>query len=221
MKDSLGRALYTNYVEPLLIKYGALYNGYVASKNGGIGNGSVAPIGWHVSTWDDLNDLKIITGNMASKLRDTQYWNDEEMYYPPTNTTGFSARGAGYRSGGVFGGFGTNAFFITPTGESFNMYYYTNAFNPISSYQHVGCSIRLVKDTSLWTEGETVTDFDGNIYNTVKIGDKVYAKENLSVTHYNDGAPISNVTDNTDWAELTTAGYCWYNNDINNGFITD
>jgi len=64
--------------------------------------------------------------------------------------------------------------------------------------------------------GGTVTDFDGNIYNTVVIGTKVWTTENLKVTHYRNGDDIPNVTVNTAWAALTTGAYCWYENNISN-----
>jgi uncharacterized protein (TIGR02145 family) len=60
-------------------------------------------------------------------------------------------------------------------------------------------------------------DVDGNVYNTVKIGSGVDAKvwmiQNLATTKYNDGSAIPNVTDNAAWAALSTAAYCWYDND--------
>jgi len=66
----------------------------------------------------------------------------------------------------------------------------------------------------LKTYAGTVTDIDGNIYNTVKIGNQLWLAENLKTTKNNDGTEIELVTDNTQWAELKTPGYCWYNNDI-------
>jgi uncharacterized protein (TIGR02145 family) len=65
----------------------------------------------------------------------------------------------------------------------------------------------------------TVTDFDGNVYQTVTIGDQVWMAENLKTTKYNDGKDILNITDNTEWSNLTTDAYCWYNNDIENKAI--
>jgi uncharacterized protein (TIGR02145 family) len=62
-------------------------------------------------------------------------------------------------------------------------------------------------------QAQTVTDIDGNVYNTVTIGTQVWMKENLKTTKYTDGTAIPNVTDNSAWAALTTPGYCWYNND--------
>lgn len=59
----------------------------------------------------------------------------------------------------------------------------------------------------------TVTDSDGNVYNTVTIGTQVWMAENLRTTKYKDNTAIPLVTDNTAWTNLSTPGYCWYNND--------
>ena len=40
--------------------------------------------------------------------------------------------------------------------------------------------------------------------------------QNLKVTHYRNGDPIPNVTDNTEWSGLSTGAYCEYDNDIDN-----
>jgi len=64
----------------------------------------------------------------------------------------------------------------------------------------------------------TVTDYDGNIYNTVTIGTQVWMKENLKSTHYANGTAIPLVNTNSAWDALTTTSkaYCWYNDDIAN-----
>jgi uncharacterized protein (TIGR02145 family) len=58
----------------------------------------------------------------------------------------------------------------------------------------------------------SMTDQDGNIYKTIRIGTQVWMAENLRTTKYNDGTSIPYVTDNNIWAALTTPAYCWYNN---------
>ncbi len=60
----------------------------------------------------------------------------------------------------------------------------------------------------------TITDFDGNIYNTVLIGEQCWMKENLITTHFNNGIPVENITDYFDWFSNIIGAYSWYNNDI-------
>lgn len=62
----------------------------------------------------------------------------------------------------------------------------------------------------------TVTDIDGNVYQTIQIGDQCWMAENLKVTHYRNGDPIPNVTDDTEWAGLSTGAYCAYDNNESN-----
>ena len=59
----------------------------------------------------------------------------------------------------------------------------------------------------------SVTDEDGNIYKTIETGTQTWMAENLRTTKYNDGTAIPLVSDETEWAALTTPGYSWYNND--------
>ncbi len=50
-------------------------------------------------------------------------------------------------------------------------------------------------------------------YNTVLIGTQCWFAENLNAIKYNDNTSIPCVPGNPDWENLTTPGYCWYNND--------
>ena len=61
---------------------------------------------------------------------------------------------------------------------------------------------------------KTLTDIDGNTYNTVKIGNQVWMAENLKTTHYADGTEITLAADITSWSNLSDTGkaYCYVNN---------
>ncbi len=62
------------------------------------------------------------------------------------------------------------------------------------------------------TSPETVTDIDGNVYKTVRIGDQVWMAENLKVTHYRNGDIIPNLIKRNDWGNAMSGAYCSYNN---------
>jgi uncharacterized protein (TIGR02145 family) len=68
------------------------------------------------------------------------------------------------------------------------------------------------KDDNSPSDG-TVKDIDGNVYHTVKIGTQTWMVENLKTTKYNDGTPITLVTDNAEWLGIGSEAYCWYDND--------
>jgi uncharacterized protein (TIGR02145 family) len=60
----------------------------------------------------------------------------------------------------------------------------------------------------------TVSDIDGNTYETVVIGGKEWMAENLKTTRYNDGTPIEYPGENaTLWTNNNSGAYAWYNND--------
>jgi uncharacterized protein (TIGR02145 family) len=53
----------------------------------------------------------------------------------------------------------------------------------------------------------------------VNIGTQIWQNTNLDVTTYRDGTPIPQVSDPTQWVNLTTGAWCYYNNDSANGAI--
>jgi len=63
----------------------------------------------------------------------------------------------------------------------------------------------------------SVTDQDGNTYNYLTYGDQVWTLENAEMVTYRDGTPIPQVTDATEWANLTTGAWCYYENDETKG----
>ena len=81
------------------------------------------------------------------------------------------------------------------------------------------CSISMVvqaQPTTIGIPGADITDAENNTYKTVTIGTQQWMAENLKVTKYNDGTAIPNITDNTQWSNLTTGAWSYYNNDVAN-----
>ena len=55
----------------------------------------------------------------------------------------------------------------------------------------------------------TVTDIDGNVYNTVKIGNQCWLRENMRTTHYADGTAISLIDYSSSSIPLEARGYLY------------
>jgi len=65
-------------------------------------------------------------------------------------------------------------------------------------------------------EVDTVTDIDGNSYETVQIGDQLWMAENLKVTHYQNGEDIPTGFSGSEWGDLEyteTGAFAVYNDD--------
>jgi uncharacterized protein (TIGR02145 family) len=66
-------------------------------------------------------------------------------------------------------------------------------------------------------EQATVKDIDGNTYHILQIGTQSWFQENLKVTKLNDGTAIPIISSGASWGSLTTAAFCWYDNNQVNG----
>ena len=78
---------------------------------------------------------------------------------------------------------------------------------------------RPINPTGINITGPNVTDIDSNVYQSVTNCGLTFTKQNLNVSKYSDGTPIPQVTDPTQWANLTTGAWCYYNNDPANGAV--
>ena len=67
-----------------------------------------------------------------------------------------------------------------------------------------------------FNQSGTVTDIDGNTYDYLTYGEQIWTVENAEMVTYRDGTSIPQVTDATEWANLTTGAWNYYNNDPTN-----
>lgn len=68
--------------------------------------------------------------------------------------------------------------------------------------------------------GDIETDVDGNSYQTVQIGNQCWLAEDLRTTLYRNGSSIPNVTEDSDWAGLSTGAWAYYaNDDLNSDVV--
>jgi uncharacterized protein (TIGR02145 family) len=61
-------------------------------------------------------------------------------------------------------------------------------------------------------EDKTISDIEGNVYQTVKIGNQLWMAENLRTSRFNDSTAIQKVEDCVWWESLKNPGFCWYDN---------
>ncbi len=72
--------------------------------------------------------------------------------------------------------------------------------------------ISAVALTSLSAQTDSITDREGNVYQTVQIGDQWWMAENLRVTQFANGDQIPQLTNATEWANTLKGAYCYYGN---------
>lgn len=59
----------------------------------------------------------------------------------------------------------------------------------------------------------------GSVYKCVQIGTQIWTERNLDVSTYRNGDLIPEVTDTTEWANLTTGAWCWWDNNEASGSV--
>jgi len=210
---------------PITVNYGYLYNWYVVGDARGIAN-----VGWHVPTPTEVLTLANYLGGQSlagGKLKEVgvTYWDFPNT--SATNVSQFNSRGGGNRwwGTGAFGDWKLKAYFWSTARDSTTAYVAalsntTAVFDPAAGYyvKKCGASIRLIKDTTTLTNGQTglYVDNSGNAYRTICIGTQEWLADNLVESKYRDGSSISVVTDSNVWKGLTTPAMCAFNNNILN-----
>jgi uncharacterized protein (TIGR02145 family) len=207
--------------------YGKLYNWYAANDSR-----NIAALGWHVpspSDWAILRNVAISQSGWANceagPLVDPTKWSVGSWENTHgTNSTGFSALPSGYNFGsGGCSGFGVTCYIWLTGAENGTWPYYVNmSVNNTypnaevwsNTYKYMGATIRLVKDSTTKSNGQTgtYTGNDGKTYNTICIGTQEWLSVNLRETKYRNLSDIPNVTDPSSWSALTSGAYSWYDN---------
>lgn len=81
----------------------------------------------------------------------------------------------------------------------------------IEDWQSAGDDYTVNTEEAKPPVGDKVKDADGNEYSIIKIGRQYWMGENLNTTRYNDGTPVKEVLNLSDWAFLDAeGGYCSY-----------
>lgn len=80
------------------------------------------------------------------------------------------------------------------------------------NYDTIGVHIKMIANAG------NLTDADGNVYQTVRIGNQVWMAENLRTTTFRDGSKIPHISSIqvsrwTNWDTIPTPAYCWFNDD--------
>lgn len=108
-------------------------------------------------------------------------------------------------------GSGTGTFGSYMTGLNSYTTYYVRAYATNSTGTGYGNEVTF--------KTSTVTDYDGNEYRIVTIGNQIWMADNLNTTHYADGSSIPLVTSDSEWTGIGSdeRAYCYFNNDKSNG----
>lgn len=212
-KDRLSN--FRNYGNIVIGGYGYLYNSYA------INNANFTPTNWKIPLESELNILVTYlgdgytSGGHLKEIGDNHWTNNLDA----DNSSKFTAYGAGARSeDGSFDDFKIQAVFWGKTTNGYCFILLENhtpySFIYPETRRVVGYSVRLLY-TGTGTP-TSMTDYDGNVYDVIKIGTQYWTVQNWKCTHFNDGTALTKVTDETAWENRTTEAYCAYNNDETN-----
>lgn len=106
------------------------------------------------------------------------------------------------------------------TGLLPNTTYYVKAYAENRAGVGYGEQIQFSTPTDYSGLTDKVTDYEGNIYPTIGIGNQIWMRENLKSTRFNDGTVIPLISGNSEWENTISPAYCWYNNNEADNKVT-
>jgi len=114
-------------------------------------------------------------------------------------------------------GSGTGSFTSNLTGLTASTTYYVRSYATNSagtSYGNEASFTTTAGGGGIVTNPGAGVTFDGYTYTSIVLGNgQEWMAENLRTTTYANGDPIPNITDDTQWENLTTGAWSHYNND--------
>jgi len=125
-----------------------------------------------------------------------------------TGATGYVLYYAPYPAATPIGNanMGTQTSFSVTLTEGAAYYVAIKAYNNSGSSGYSNISNFTIQSS---TSSSTVTDIEGNVYNTVTIGSQVWMKENLRTTKYRDGTAIGTITSTSSIQSEISPKYQW------------
>lgn len=113
-------------------------------------------------------------------------------------------------------GVGIGSFSSSLSNLSPNTTYYVRAYATNNMGTGYGKDVSFSTTSSIdglsCPESPTVKDIDNNSYNTVKIGNQCWMRENLKVSKYRNGEAIPTGLNNADWLNTRNGAYAIYDN---------
>ena len=139
---------------------------------------------------------KVFTNNGKQKLKDAWEYVCEGECYDATSLRTGAQDGPGESEIINILSMGNNQYIVVYRdmgwiGETLFTFVEDKGQMKIDDYQRIydENDVEYLKNKEKETSN-TVTDYDGNVYNTIQIGDQIWMKENLRTTHFADGKPI-------------------------------
>lgn len=200
----------------------AMGDNAISSNTNPSGVQGACPNGWHLPSnaeWLVLKDYLTnngFAGIEGDAIRATHDW----MGYEGTDNFGFTALRSGYRdctSGNINSNDGSEYWWTSRgyTNGAYNFFVKNIGHELFSSglSKSYGLSVRCVKNNDCGT----ITDYDGNVYQTIIIGNQCWMMKNLNTTHDAEGNNITRLCYNNELDSCAIHGgfYTW--NTLMNG----